>query len=281
MKPKLSVSFSGGRTSAYMTKMLLDNYSDQYDIDVVFANTGQEHEKTLEFIKKCDDQWGFNTNWIEAIVCGKLVGTRAKFTTFKMAARNGEPFLDVIDKYGISNKAYPHCTRELKLTPMLSYYRAKGWKDYTIAIGIRADEQRRVSKQAEKNNIIYPLIDMFPTDKPFILDWFKKQPFDLDLPERLGNCTWCWKKTMSKHLRLIKENPEIYDFPRKMEESKGRCGYNEDGTHRVFFRGNRSTADLFAIAANDTQMDLFTEMIKEDAESECGESCEVYPMELI
>jgi len=275
---KLSISFSGGRTSAYMTKMLLDNYADQYEFDVVFANTGQEHERTLEFIKNCDDEWGFNTTWIEAKVI-EDAGTSFNVVTFETAARKGEPFVSVINKYGISNQAYPHCTRELKLQPMLKYYKDKGWNDHNIAIGIRADEIRRVSKHATQNRIVYPLIDLFPTDKPFILDWFKQQPFDLDMPERLGNCVWCWKKTMSKHLKLIKDNPGIYDFPRRMEQTKGLCGYNEDGTHRVFFRGNRSTDDLFEIASHDTQMDLFNEIIMEDATNECGESCEVYPME--
>jgi len=262
-----------------MTKMLLDNYSDRYEMDVVFSNTGQEHERTLEFIKNCDDEWGFNTTWIEAKVI-EDTGTSFNIVTFETAARNGEPFESVINKYGISNQAYPHCTRELKLQPMLKYYKDKGWTYHNIAIGIRADERRRVSKYAAENRIIYPLIDLFPTDKPFILDWFKQQPFDLQIPDRLGNCVWCWKKTMSKHLNLIKDNPEIYDFPRRMERTKGLCGYNEDGTHRVFFRGNRSTDDLFQIASHDTQMGLFDYIIEEDATSECGESCEVFPMEI-
>lgn len=50
MKEKYQISFSGGRTSAYMTKMLLDNFNDKYDFIVTFANTGMEHNKTLDFI---------------------------------------------------------------------------------------------------------------------------------------------------------------------------------------------------------------------------------------
>jgi hypothetical protein len=32
MKPLMNVSFSGGRTSGYMTKMLIDNWSDRFDM---------------------------------------------------------------------------------------------------------------------------------------------------------------------------------------------------------------------------------------------------------
>ena len=49
MKENLLLSFSGGRTSGYMTKQVLDNYSDKYNISVVFANTGLEQKKTLEY----------------------------------------------------------------------------------------------------------------------------------------------------------------------------------------------------------------------------------------
>ena len=44
---------SGGRTSAFMTKKILDEYSDQYEIVVCFANTGQENDATLDFVKEC------------------------------------------------------------------------------------------------------------------------------------------------------------------------------------------------------------------------------------
>lgn len=51
----LFISYSGGRTSAYMVDKLLENYSDQYWFIILFANTGQEHDKTLEFVRN----WAF------------------------------------------------------------------------------------------------------------------------------------------------------------------------------------------------------------------------------
>ena len=43
MKKDLVVSFSGGRTSGYMCKWLIDNTSHIFNLHFVFANTGQEH----------------------------------------------------------------------------------------------------------------------------------------------------------------------------------------------------------------------------------------------
>jgi len=64
---KIAISFSGGRTSAVMTKLILENYPDVEKV-VTFANTGAEHPKTLEFVNNCDKYWGFNTYWLEAKV---------------------------------------------------------------------------------------------------------------------------------------------------------------------------------------------------------------------
>ena len=54
MKETLFVSFSGGRTSAYMCWWLLNNKADVYDFIFIFANTGLEHENTLKFVNQCD-----------------------------------------------------------------------------------------------------------------------------------------------------------------------------------------------------------------------------------
>ncbi|BDE26073.1 hypothetical protein OCUAc20_45730 (plasmid) [Acinetobacter baumannii] len=68
MKSYYQISFSGGRTSAYLTWYMLNNYSHLYNFIVTFANTGIEHEKTLEFVDKCDKYFNFNTVWLEAVI---------------------------------------------------------------------------------------------------------------------------------------------------------------------------------------------------------------------
>ena len=112
---------SGGRTSAFMTKMILDNYKDKYDIVVCFANTGQENDATLDFVNNCDKHFGFNTVWLEAVVNEGRVACSHRVVDYDSASRKGEPFEEVVKKYGIPNNGYPHCTRELKENPIHSY----------------------------------------------------------------------------------------------------------------------------------------------------------------
>jgi hypothetical protein len=277
----LFVSFSGGKTSAFMThKILTSNYKDKYDnIVVVFANTGQEHDKTLEFVHNCDVHLGFNTVWIEAEVFQeKGEGVRPKVVTYETASREGEPFEDFCAKYGIPNMISPQCTSRLKTDPMHYYVRkVLGWgKDYDTAIGIRTDETRRVSKNAEVNNIVYPLIDWFPSDKIDVNDFWEDMPFTLEIKEHQGNCKWCWKKSIKKHFMLLEENPEYFDFPDRMEKLYSTVRTDGENKPQYFFRGKRSTEMLKQEWQTVRMEGLKQSVLFEDENGGCSESCELY-----
>lgn len=283
LKKKMQVSFSGGRTSAFMTKMLLDHCSDEYDFIVTYANTGLEHEKTLEFINNCDKHFGFNTVWLEAVVNPeKSKGTTHKIVTFETASRNGEPFHEVIKKYGVPNPSYPHCTRELKLQVMHSYLRSIGLnhKDIPTAIGIREDETRRVNKKAADVKIEYPLIDLFPSDKQDVLAWWSKQEFDLGLEEWDGNCKGCYKKSFKKIFKQIDSDPELLNFHIKMEELYPQVGNkDEHKLDRVFFRGNTPAKVLQEMYFEWKKKPDYEDLQLSIFDGGCSESCEVYGME--
>lgn len=246
-------SFSGGETSAYMAIRLKEKYGDS--VAFVFANTGQENEKTLIFADRIDKEYSLNLVWIEAKInpeYGK--GTGYRIVNFDTASRRGEPFEEMIKVYGIPNTSWGHCTRELKQVP-LTKYKKDFYGDCFTAIGIRSDEIDRVSSQYKKNRLIYPLIDEFPTTKNEVNRFWREQPFRLDLKHYQGNCKWCFKKSFSKLAWIMKEAPEAFNFPERMEAEYGDARHKRlglDGEAR-FFRKNKSVSDIREMAKTATE----------------------------
>ena len=284
---RLICSFSGGRTSGYMTYRVLEEWKDQYDeITVLFANTGLEHEKTLEFVHNCDKHFGFNTVWLEAIThMERGKGQTHRVVTFETASRNGEPYYDFVRKNGIPNVGAPKCTNALKENPLRSYIRTElghTKKDYDQCIGIRVDEIDRMTfSSSVTGKVLYPLVS-WEIDKPFVLAWWAQQGFDLELSEHLGNCVTCFKKSDRKLMTIAKNNPEFFEPMQNMERDLGTCGpyYARTGEFPKFFRKNRTTADIIAVSKE--PFEEFSEKPKQfsilddlDISNGCVESCEV------
>ena len=278
MKPRTFISFSGGRTSGYMTKRLVDERRSTHDLRILFANTGQENEQTLEFVDRCDREWNLGVVWIEALTDPrKGKGVRARVVDFASASRNGEPFEAMIAKHGIPNRNFPHCTRETKTRPMRAWLRENGWKSgtYTTAIGIRADEIDRIPEHAirTKERLEYPLASAGIKERD-VIQWWRGQGFDLILSKKNGNCKWCWKKSLSKLVSIAVENPEHFDFPIRMEEKYGHAGTGIGGPH-TFFRERRSAKDILELASR-WQPDAQGFLFEDNQPGGCGDSCEVY-----
>lgn len=288
-KPKMLICFSGGRTSAYMTDVLLQEYSKNYQFLVCFANTGWEHEKTLEFVHNCDKRWGGKVVWLEAVIHHKKgVAPTHKIVTFETASRNQYPFEQMVMKQGIPNKGYPHCTRDLKEYPIQSYVKSKGWTlgriengqvvlpDYMTAIGVREDEPKRIKRNITTQNKCYPLVDMFPTDKVDVLNFWEDQDFDLEIPEHLGNCLGCFKKSEKKLMQVMRDMPDAFKFSEHIEREYGHIGPNRiHGVYvdepRTMYRNFMTTPDLIQMfkgsefsKVNDTDL------------STCGEDCSAF-----
>lgn len=274
-RPIIVASFSGGRTSGYMTKLLLDKYRDTHQVIVTFANTGREDPRTLDFVHNCDVHFGFNTVWLEAVVHhGEKKACTHRVVDYASADRDGRVFEQVIQKYGIPNVAFPYCTRELKLNPMKSYLRSLGLDPLQVptAVGIRMDERRRVSKSEGMAHVMYPLIDEWPSDKQDVLDWWEDQPFDLGIEEFEGNCKGCFKKSYAKHFQQIDKDPSAYDWHREMEAKYKSFGPQVGD--RVFFRGGRSTEQLFTMREEQRGVPI-RQVVDIYADGGCSESCEV------
>lgn len=266
---KVLVSFSGGRSSAYMAWRMKKEWGNTYEMLFVFANTGKEREETLRFVDRCDQEWGLGVVWVEAVVNEEGVACTHKIVDFASASRRGEPFEAVIQKYGIPNMNYLHCTRELKANPIRSFVRSRGWDEYLIAQGMRVDEPKRTKP---KKRVIYPLAHLWPTTKSEVIDWWRDQPFDLGLKEHQGNCDGCHKKNITKLVRIAQEAPNTFEWWGRMEETYPLSGHNVDGTPRTFYRGHRSAKDILGMA----ELLVLPPLPDEDEDGGCSESCEAF-----
>jgi 3'-phosphoadenosine 5'-phosphosulfate sulfotransferase (PAPS reductase)/FAD synthetase len=250
------ISFSGGRTSAYMLWRVLQSHGSKLPADAVvcFANTGKEDEATLRFVRDCSVNWGVPITWLEY--------AEVDFTivTFETASRKGEPFEALICKRNyLPNPVTRFCTSELKIRPIGRYLLSLGMADTKTEaenmsmIGMRADEQRRAAKIEDKSRI--PLVTAGITKEDVGVFW-RSQPFDLGLPNNNGvtmhgNCDLCFLKGGAQVLSLIAEKPERAVWWAKMEA----LALASKPTGAVFRADRPSYAEMAAFAAD--QRDMF------------------------
>lgn len=252
------ISFSGGRTSAYMLWRVLQSNGGLPDECVVaFANTGKEEEATLRFVQACSDHWNVPITWVEYL--NEPPGY--KLVDFETASRNGEPFEALLSKKQyLPSPVMRFCTVELKIRPMAKYLfdigitETKSEGESAAMVGIRADEQRRAAKIPDKGRL--PLVTAGVTKYDVSAFW-KSQPFDLELPNNNGvtmhgNCDLCYLKPTYQVISLIAEKPERAVWWARMESTHINKAINDSGR----FRKDRPTyTELAKFAAN--QRDMF------------------------
>lgn len=296
--PRLSVSFSGGRTSAVMTERLWRECQDSHEIRITFCNTSCEDDRTLDFVHQCESYFGWPVVWLEAVVDErKGFGIRHRVVDYETASRNGEVFEAVVAKYGIFNQTKKGCTTRLKEDVIKSYLESCGWSfgksiNHKTAVGIRADEIDRMSQTAvDKFGLIYPMVTWNMTKRDVGLE-IKTWPFDLQIPgDHWGNCKWCWKKTDRKLYTLAIEDETVFDVPKRLENRYGHID-SEAGRKccasngRAYFFRNHRSADTIIREANEKVFDRYVDNPHDHGRDEfdvdldvgggCGESCEVW-----
>ena len=214
------ISVSGGRTSGFMLRQIMDAHGGKLPVDVVpvFSNTGLEHEATLQFLKEIGERW-------TPIVWLEYTGRNAfKTVTFCTASRRGEPFAALITaEKCLPNVMARFCTKQLKILTVERYVRSLGWTDWTNAVGIRADEHRRVSNMRDRDGVLLPMASAGDTRADVMAFW-STQPFDLQLPgddPAFGNCVGCFLKGRAKLNKAMRSMPDHFDWWARQEEKIG------------------------------------------------------------
>ena len=261
IEPPALISFSGGRTSGFMLKKIIDSYNGTLpeNLYVVFANTGKEMPQTLDFVKDCAEKWDCKIHWLELEIANERPVYRTKKVNYETASRKGEPFEALIKRRKmLPNPVMRMCTQELKMNVMKRFMKEKGHKEWTNVIGLRYDEPRRVAKQSRQNDSnvnawdsVCPLYQDKITVKE-ILEFWQKNNFDLKLTSEngqttAGNCDLCYLKGTKTLTKIIKEKPDLADWWIAQEKKI-------DAT----FRKNGSYTDLLDLTKlEDRQLELF------------------------
>jgi 3'-phosphoadenosine 5'-phosphosulfate sulfotransferase (PAPS reductase)/FAD synthetase len=216
------ISFSGGRTSAFMLHKILEAHGGTLpdDVVVVFANTGKEREETLRFIHECGSRWGVRIRWLEYLSRSGPLEGRFEEVGFNSASRNGEPFARLIaDKSFTPNSMMRFCTEELKVNTLRAFVLTMlGWAAWTNVVGLRYDEGLRVMKALARNDAgkspwksAMPLSKAKVT-KADVMAFWAEQPFDLGLKPVEGNCDLCFLKGRNTIASLIRRDPSAADW---------------------------------------------------------------------
>lgn len=250
------VSFSGGRTSAYMLHEIVRAHGGTLPADVIvgFANTGKEREETLRFVQRCAEAWGVHVHWVEA---GGEV-------SFESASRNGEPFDALIErKKFLPNSAMRFCTQELKVVPLHALATRRLGPTFSEVIGIRYDEVHRYAKMVGRNlddgrQCVAPLFSARVTKRDVMAFW-QAQPFDLGLAPGEGNCDLCHLKGAVLLRSLMRADP-----------SRSPWWIGHENARGAQFTKRDSYAQMQADALKN--FDLFDG--SEEHDVECGLLCE-------
>lgn len=245
VEPPFYVSFSGGRTSGYLLRHVLDAWGGSMPTGgyVLFANTGKEHDATYQFVERIGRDW-CPVTWIEWIPGGYEVKTP------ETADRTGVPFARLIAKRNyLPNPIARFCTSDLKVIPMRKFMQSQGHDDFTTIIGLRADEPRRVSKLRSDTtrDISVPLADASVT-RDDIIAWWKSQSFDLQLPNddaAFGNCDLCFLKGTARIERVIRAEPNRAEWWAAQEDAISARFRKDRPTYRQLLTQITIQGELF------------------------------------
>ncbi|WP_445494439.1 phosphoadenosine phosphosulfate reductase domain-containing protein [Photorhabdus sp. SF281] len=276
------VSLSGGRTSAYLVYLIEQHRKtgEIKNVIYVFMDTGCEHPLTYRFIRDIVKFWDIPLVILQAEMNPEL-GTSNSYTVWEpkdIQTRMPilKPFQDMVKKYGTPYIGGAFCTDRLKLRPFRDYCNDNfGKGNYHTWIGIRADEPRRLTR---KDGVSY-LADISDFDKHDVLDWWKKQSFDLLIPEHLGNCVFCIKKSSKKIGLACQDEPGLKIIFEEccINDKQVRDGHRKT-SKEIMYRGNMSLDGIAKMYSNADYENLYQEMIaaKRFDTGSCSESCEIF-----
>ena len=223
------LNVSGGRSSAYMLKQVLDAHGGSLPdrTEAVFANTGRERPETLDFVAALTEQWGVPVTWLEfAYAPDRTPKYSTRVVSRETASLDGEPFTALLDSGAwLPSMTARICTAELKVGTIDRHlWQARGLtrRQTRKLIGFRHDEPARWRPALyQACEVAYPMVEAGVTAADVAAFW-QAQPFDLGIQSERGNCDLCYLKPRRNLLATIREEPARADWWIEAERRKGR-----------------------------------------------------------
>ena len=261
------VSLSGGRTSAYLAHLMKER---DPETEFIFMDTGAEHPKTYKFIRNIFEHWKIKLTCLRVIPDPEMNKPSTYETvSIDQIGPDLEPWKRMLRKYGHPYVGGAFCTDRMKTVPFIKYCDERfGRGNYMTWLGMRIDEPKRINP---KPGIKY-LAEISDFEKQDVIEWWRDQPFDLEIQEHLGNCVFCIKKSLQKVALAAKDEPELAaQFIQTLQVFDVK-------PDKVMYRSNNSLEQVIALFSDTGRDELasrMTSMRQYDAGS-CSESCEAF-----
>lgn len=298
---KKVVSFSGGRTSAYLCHLMIELYGRE-NVDFIYMDTGAEHPKTYEFIKLVNKFLGLNLICLRADF-NQPLGKPHSYTVVSVDDLGYDlgVYTALVAKYGTPSSAAGWCTSRMKEETHDKYCNdIYGKGNYETWLGIRADEPKRLNNVG-KNKFLRYMAEISDDEKQDVLNWwytvifrdskivtskktsrtykvFFDVKFDLEIPEHLGNCVFCFKKSNLKLAAAQRDEPGLYSDWLEMIDGAIERPEQERVSRHIMYRGKQSLESLIATFDGSTGDEIKARMrgAKHLDTGSCSESCEVF-----
>jgi len=253
------INFSGGKDSTAMLLLAIER--DTPDLSVVFADTGNEHEQTYDYVRYIESATGVPIRWVKADFSRQIAGKR-EFVLTKWADKwgapqeaidraaaalvpTGIPFLDLcIWKGRFPSTKVAFCSEELKRNPIIEQVQKPLLETGNVISwqGVRRDEslnrrfltERELKKTAENGNEMWnyrPILD-WTADDCFAMHkkhGIKHNPLYEQGMGRVG-CMPCINARKDEILEISKRFPEVIERIAEWEWSVRLASKNNAAT---------------------------------------------------
>jgi 3'-phosphoadenosine 5'-phosphosulfate sulfotransferase (PAPS reductase)/FAD synthetase len=244
------VSVSGGKDSTALLLLAIERETE--NMQAVFADTGNEHEQTYDYVRYLEQATGVPIRWVRADFARQIAGKR-EYVLTKWADKGvaqayidraaaalvptGNPFLDLcIWKGRFPSTKAAFCSEELKRNPIISQVQMPildAGDDIQSWQGVRRDESIRRSTLTERDlKLTRPNGAELWNYRP-ILDWTAEDAFAMHRKHgikhnplyeqgmgRVG-CMPCINCRKDELLEISKRFPEAIDRIRAWEAAVG------------------------------------------------------------